>query len=425
MIDLVTLRIKAGDGGNGMVSFRHEKYAAKGGPDGGDGGNGGNVIVRATKALGTLRDLAGVKVIEAAKGQNGGRRKKYGERGADTVVEVPIGTVIWLLRENPTSEAHRKKYGFINAQGQQAFLKRSDYQERQFAGTPGLERYFVEKESQGVPPREKEYLDEQLLEAVASHQLEKTYPDVLKNKAALFTFTADGQEVVLCQGGIGGRGNTAFKGSTNTTPLEAEYGGFGEDKLIQFELKLLANLALVGFPNAGKSTFLSKVTKANPKIANYPFTTLEPNLGILYLGKGQGKDEIIIADIPGLVEGASRGKGLGLDFLRHIENCQALMYVLALPEEIIYDKQQTVDSQAILLWQQYENLQQELRAYDPQLLEKPAFLTVNKIDVYSAEQIDAFRQIFDEKDRKLIPFSAATGKGLDLVKQQIAQIIPV
>jgi GTP-binding protein len=419
MIDFVTLRMKAGDGGNGRVSFRHEKYAAKGGPDGGDGGEGGNVIIRATRTLSTLRDLAGLKLIEAKKGGHGGRKKQFGERGADVVVEVPVGTVIWLRAENRASALRRRKHQFVTSAGEQAFLKRSDFENTFLTRGSGLDRYTVEKESQSAPLREADSLPEEILQAFQT----QTLSDQDLPKEELFHFTEDGQEIILCKGGIGGRGNVAFKGSTMTTPLMAEYGSFGEEKLVQLELKLLADLGLVGFPNAGKSTFLSKVTRANPKIAQYPFTTLEPNLGILYLGKDQSQDEVVIADIPGLVEGASQGKGLGLDFLRHVENCQALMFVLALSEEMIFQSGNSEAQNAELLWQQFEQLRQELGQYNAQLLEKPFFLTVNKIDIYSDKQKDVIRSTFDEKSMNVILFSGVTGEGLETVKKAIAQLV--
>lgn len=418
MIDLVKLELQAGDGGDGRVSFRREKYVTKGGPDGGDAGDGGHVIIRAKSGLTTLRDLAGGKKVLAGRGKNGGRKKQFGEKGEDKILEVPVGTVIWLLKENAVSALRRQKYGFANQAGEQQLLERIDLtedalpKELEESGM-AWEKYFLEKEGQPIPPRQKlDYLsDESNLRDLAEQE-----------KVELFTFTEAEQEVIVCQGGFAGKGNTAFKSSTRTTPFEAQYGSYGEAKFIQLELRLLADLALVGLPNAGKSTFLSKVTKANPKIANYPFTTLEPNLGIFFLGKGQGKDEIIIADIPGLVEGASQGKGLGLDFLRHIENCQALMFVLYLPEEVIFDSSLSDQDKAELLWQQYQKLRDELKLYNPAMLKKAAILTVNKVDLYSTEQIDVFRSYFKQKKMSVIFFSAFTGDNLEVIKKAVSKL---
>lgn len=387
MIDLVKITLVAGDGGDGKVSFRREKYVPKGGPDGGDGGDGGSIIIRAKAGMTTLRDYAGVKKIAAGRGQNGAFRKRFGEKGADKVVEVPVGTVIYLLAENKIASKKRKN---------------TLLDEDSLRGG----KYYLEDENQGIPYRDP---DSDLIE--------------LEEKAELFIFTDDGQEYIVCEGGEGGKGNVHFKSAAKTTPLEASYGAFGEQKLVQLEMKLLADLGLVGFPNAGKSTFLSKVTKANPKIANYPFTTIEPNLGIMYLGAGQSKEEIVIADIPGLIEGASQGKGLGMDFLRHIENCKTLMFVLYLDESVIFDDQLSDAKKADLLWEQYRQLRNELANHDQKLLEKPAIVTINKIDLYSAKQIDAFRSCFIDKDMNVIFFSTVTNEGLDEVKKVIAKTI--
>lgn len=414
MIDLVKLKLVAGDGGHGIVSFRREKYVPKGGPDGGTGGNGGSIILRSRRGLTTLRDYAGVNKIEAEDGKRGAFRKRFGERGEDKIIDVPIGTEVILVAENMISSARRKKYGFVNDEGEQELLNRADFREGEVAPGRGrsngtLAKYYLEDEKQGIPWIEADDLDINNLE----EELNET----------LFIFTEDNQEIVICQGGIGGRGNVSFKSSMNTTPLEAEYGSFGEQKYVKLELKLLADLGLVGFPNAGKSTFLSKVTKANPKIANYPFTTLEPNLGIMYLGEGQAKDEIVIADIPGLIEGASEGKGLGLDFLRHVENSKALMFVLYLTEEVIFDQNISDEEKAEMLWDQYQKLKHELENYSDKMAQKTSFLTINKMDLYSAEQIDVFRSFFKQKNMSVIFFSTVSGEGLDEVKKEIAKLI--
>jgi len=384
MIDLVKLTLAAGNGGDGKVSFRREKFVTKGGPDGGDGGDGGSVLIRSRAGMTTLRDYAGVNLYKAGRGQNGGRRKKFGLKGEDRILEVPVGTVVYLLGENKIA-AKRRNNSLLAAE----------------ALSGG--KYYLEDENQGIPPRDP---DDQL--------------EILDKKIELFTFKEAEQELLVCSGGRGGRGSVHFKSSTKTTPLEAEYGGFGEQKLVQLELKLLADVGLVGFPNAGKSTFLSKVTKANPKIANYPFTTIEPNLGIMYLGADQGKEELIIADIPGLIEGAYQGKGLGLDFLRHIENCQSLMFVLYLDEAVVFDGSLSEQEKAELLWQQYQQLKNELGNYDQELLRKRSLLTVNKVDLYTSSQIDAFRSYFIDKDINLIFFSAVTGEGIGELKKLLS-----
>jgi GTP-binding protein len=387
MIDLVKLTLAAGNGGDGKVSFRREKFVTKGGPDGGDGGNGGSITIRCVAGMTTLRDYAGVKLLKAERGQNGDRRKKFGEKGESKTIEVPVGTVLYLLGENKIANKRRNN---------------SLLSEELSSGG----KYYLEEENTGIPPRDP---DDQI--------------KLLDEKLEIFVFKEANQELLVCHGGRGGRGSVHFKSSVKTTPLEAEYGAFGEQKLVQLELKLLADLGLVGFPNAGKSTFLSKVTRANPKIANYPFTTIEPNLGIMFLGSGQGKDELVLADIPGLIEGASQGKGLGLDFLRHIENCQSLMFILYLDETVIYDSNISDGEKAKLLWQQYEQLRKELSEYDTALLEKSSLVTINKIDLYTDEQMEAFRSLFSEKDINVIFFSTVTNEGMDEVKKAIGKTL--
>lgn len=386
MIDLVKLKLIAGDGGHGRVSFRREKYVPKGGPDGGYGGDGGHVIIESTKHINTLKHLTGKKEITAFAGEIGGRRKKTGERGEDIVVKVPVGTVIWVEKENQPSFFRRKKYGV------EYLVNKSEVE---------LDKYFVEKEGQGIPFRE------------SSEWLEI-------ERVPVFTFDQPDQRVIICQGGFGGRGNVAFKSGSNTTPLEAEYGSFAEKKLVTLELKLLADIGLVGYPNAGKSTLLSKITKANPKTANYPFTTIEPNLGVLSFG---AEKDVVVADIPGLIEGASEGKGLGLDFLRHVENSRVLLYVLFLEEEQLSDKNLTVVEKTALIWQQYQLLQKELKNYHPSLIKKPFVVSVNKIDLYDQELQQAIKEKFEQARVKVLLFSGFTGDGLIKLVKKLEQVL--
>ena len=382
MIDLVKLKLIAGDGGHGRVSYRHEKYAAMGGPDGGYGGAGGSIIIRSTNHYNTLKHYSGKTAITAPHGQLGGRKKMSGEKGEDTIMEVPLGTVVWLEKENQSSSNRRKRYGVKYS------LKRSETK---------FDKYFVEKEGRGIPERPEE-----------------EFIEIEKEKIA--TLTEEGQEIVICQGGFGGRGNIAFKGSRNTTPLEAEYGSLGEKKTVALELKLLADIGLVGYPNAGKSTLLSKITKANPKTANYPFTTIEPNLGVLTFPSG---NDAIVADIPGLIEGASEGKGLGLDFLRHVENSKMLVYVLFIEENMVSNEDVSVKEKAEMVWNQYKLLEKELKNYHPSLLEKPFFISINKIDIYPEDLQKSLKDYFSKKKQKALLFSGFTGNGLDEVISKI------
>jgi GTP-binding protein len=400
MIDIVKLTLQAGAGGNGRVSFRREKYIPKGGPDGGQGGDGGSIILRVNPKLTTLHHLAGTSEFVASSGQAGGKRSKTGSKGEDKIIEVPRGTSVWLLTENQVSHRRRSRYG-LNWK-----VNRSDVR---------FDRYYLEKEGQFIP--EPPFLDE----------LEKPEKIDLKNLASLkklastqlIELTEPGAEVVISQGGFGGRGNESFKASNNTTPLEAEYGTPGEAKTVLLELKLLADIGLIGFPNAGKSTLLSRLTEAKPKIANYPFTTLEPQLGVLRVGSGEDARELVVADIPGLIEGAHAGKGLGFTFLRHLEHCQMLVYVLFLEDEVVLDEALTVDEKLKRLQQQYQALRQELTSYDDQLLHKKSLLTVNKIDIYSKELLDTLKSGFDGVGDKPLLISGYTGEGLDQLRHEL------
>ena len=389
MIDLVNLVIKAGNGGHGRVSFRREKYIPKGGPDGGDGGNGGSVIVRVNPKLGTLQHLAGIHQIEAQHGGNGGRRNMSGPKGEDVVIEVPPGTVIWLEAETFFKHNPRLKYAL---------------QCRTPKGEIRFKHYFLEKEGESIPAREEN----------TSHPVEKT---------KLVELLADSPEITLVQGGFGGRGNDAFKSASNTTPLEADYGTWGEHKQVIFELKLLADVGFVGLPNAGKSTLLSRLTNARPKIANYPFTTLEPHLGVLAADEAVGQREIVLADIPGLIEGASQGKGLGFDFLRHLEHCQALIFVLALDDTIAADPQVDPLEKAAQLYSQLTTLKTELITHSPEFATKKSTVIINKADLYTPEAITAMTEYFVEQGVAVKVISAATGEKINELIKMINQLV--
>ena len=339
MIDEVSFKVKAGNGGNGAVSFHRAKYIPKGGPDGGDGGNGGSIWLGAEKGINTLSFFAGRDRFEANNGGKGSGSKRHGENAEDITLKVPVGTVVSeIISQLP----------IVNCQ-----------------------------------------LISDLVE--------------------------DRQKVCIAQGGVGGRGNFHFRSSVNTTPLEFEEGTRGEKKLIQLELKVLAQVGLVGLPNAGKSTLLSILTKAQPKIANYPFTTLTPNLGAMKLPGRQ--DHLVIADIPGLIEGASSGKGLGLSFLRHIERCRILLYLVAPTDEVL-GGELTEKSLYTDLNRQYDEVRKELGMYKKELLDVPSMVVINKIDLLSEELAEKAAKKFASKKLTVLMLSAATGAGLqELVKE--------
>ncbi|MCL4208358.1 GTPase ObgE [Patescibacteria group bacterium] len=406
MIDLVKLLLIAGDGGNGRVSFYRAKFITKGGPDGGYGGNGGDIIFVGDKHTSTLKHLAGVTEIVANKGGHGGKKKMHGADAEPIFVKVPVGTTLWSIAENDL--AKRRRTGISLSR---PFSKNE----------VRFETYEVERETISPSERDVAGLDHVYDENALDQDFKiknLNINDVAKEK--LVEITEDGQEVVVCQGGFGGRGNIAFKNSRNTTPMEAEYGTQGERRVVLVELKLLANVGLVGFPNAGKSTLISKITKANPKIANYPFTTLEPHLGILETAGGR---ELIIADIPGLVEGASEGKGLGFSFLRHVEACQVLLFVLALEESVIFDESVSLSQKAEQLWSEYQTLKNELGQYGEAMLTKPHFIGLNKVDLYSQELRDEIEKLFAQKSEKFEFFSGFTGENLDKIGTILVRLV--
>lgn len=412
MFDLVQLRLIAGNGGNGRVSFRREKFIPKGGPDGGNGGNGGDVILRATRTHNTLQHFAGVKEYAAESGQPGGPSHMEGNNGEDLVIEVPIGTRIWLTGENFTSKVRRT---YRAREGQ---VKPEIKHKRYFTSVHGG-RY------EPLPVDEIEPIEDVSSEEQGSHEKKHiTRSDALKNvrfqdipKKLLVELLEEGQTYVVCRGGERGRGNDTFKSSTNTTPIEAEYGTHGERKSVLLEMRLIADVGLVGYPNAGKSTLLSIVTRANPKIANYPFTTLEPNLGVMFSEEGEGQD-IVMADIPGLIEGASEGKGLGYEFLRHVQASRVLLYVLSLDEAEIFSKESDTEK-AKKLWLQYQVLVDELKNYDVSLIDKPVLVSLSKSDLYSPELTKTIVTHFRGHDVEILPFSAVTRSGIQLLQQAL------
>jgi GTP-binding protein len=339
MIDEVVFTVRAGDGGDGKLSFRREKYVPRGGPDGGDGGDGGSVYLEADENLNTLCWFAGKDKFEAEAGKPGGKAKRHGEDGEDVVLKVPVGTVVEL--------------------------------------------------------RDSEIPKFQLLADLTRH----------------------GKRVCVARGGKGGRGNWYFRSATNTTPREAEKGGLGEIRTIRLSLKVLADAGLVGLPNAGKSTILSVLTAARPRIADYPFTTLEPNLGVV---KSRSKS-LVLADIPGLIKGASQGKGLGVRFLKHIERCRLLVFVLYPTEQLLSGKPE-VGKLAKALQKQLGEVEKELREYNPKLLRLRRLLVLNKIDLLPRDLSEkVIKRLEKAVPEQWLAVSAATGEGISMLKEEVLQ----
>ena len=327
--DYAKVNVKAGDGGNGIVAFRREKYVPKGGPAGGDGGKGGSIILRADEGLRTLIDFRYQTHYKGKRGDHGSGAKQHGRSADDIVPRGPVGTVV--------RDADTKK----------------------------------------------------LLGDLRHH----------------------GQEIVVAQGGRGGRGNARFVSSTHRAPAFAENGEKGEERWITLELKLLADVGLVGFPNVGKSTIISRVSAAKPKIANYHFTTLEPNLGMVRVDAGRS---FVIADVPGLVEGAAEGAGLGHRFLRHVERTRVLVHVVDLSGS---EGRDPLEDLAVI--------RGELERYAPQLNEKPMVIVANKVDLMSDDDRDAALARLSEAypEVRIFPMSAATDSDLNELVYHLADIL--
>jgi GTP-binding protein len=325
-IDRVKIYVKGGDGGNGAVAFRREKYVPLGGPDGGDGGRGGNVVFQVNPGLRTLLDFRYKQHLRAGRGAHGEGANRHGRGAGDLVVKVPPGTQV---RDDETGRL-------------------------------------------------------------------------------LADLTEEGQTFIVARGGRGGRGNSRFAGSANKAPRFAEKGEPGEERWVVLELKLIADVGLIGFPNAGKSTLLSRASAARPKIADYPFTTLSPNLGVVHL---DGTDPFVIADLPGLIGGAHQGVGLGHEFLRHVERTRLLIHVV---DAAGVAGRSPLDD----FWQ----INEELRLYDPRLAQLPQLVAANKMDLPAAA--GGLAELTKELgDTNVFPVSAVTGSGVKELLYRAAEML--
>jgi GTP-binding protein len=372
-VDKVRVFAKAGNGGNGSVSFRREQFVDRGGPDGGDGGDGGDVVLVADKNVSDLSDYHFSPRLVAPHGGHGRGKNCTGRSGKDKIFRVPVGTQVFRLSA-PVRQLGYQRYRPA------AVTADPDWKSKAMLGIPF------------TPGRAKQ--------ALKVERRQEAAPEILPQRELIADLVEDGQRFVLAKGGRGGRGNTAFKSSTHQAPREFEYGEPGEELHVELELKTLADVGLVGYPNAGKSTLLSKLTRAHPKIAAYPFTTLTPNVG---LTDYDDYERITIADVPGLIEDAHAGKGLGHDFLRHIERCRLLLILLDMAG---------VDGRKP--WDDYRQLLRELKLYNPGILDKPRLVVANKMDLPAAKKNLA---AFKRKHRvRLIEISAHEGTGLDKLK---------
>jgi GTP-binding protein len=374
-VDRVKIHAKAGDGGNGCVSFRREKYVDRGGPDGGDGGDGGDIVLVADKDTGDLSDFFYHPRLAAKHGGHGRGKNCAGRNAPDVIARVPVGTQVYRLTK-PVREYKQSPYR--PAAAQETLIKTTA-----MLGLPYR------------PGRAK-----QAVHAVAESPVAEVTGE-LPERELIADLIKPGERFVLARGGRGGRGNFRFKSSTHQAPREFEYGEPGEQLDVELELKTLADVGLVGFPNAGKSTLISRITHAHPKIAPYPFTTLSPNVGVVTYDDDFAR--IRVADIPGLIEGAHAGKGLGHDFLRHIERCALLLVLLDMAG---VDGRRPADD--------YEQLLTELELYNPGILKKRQLVVANKMDLPAAKKnLAAFKR---RHRGRVLEISALDGAGLEKLR---------
>jgi GTPase len=330
-IDEARVRVKAGDGGNGCVAFRREKFVPRGGPSGGDGGRGGDILLESSERHNTLVHFRFNPEHKADRGRHGEGSNCSGRDGEDTILKVPVGTVL--------------------------------------------------------------YDDE--------------------TGALVHDFQRPDERIIIAKGGRGGRGNQHFATPTHQAPRESEAGREGEERSYRLELKLLADVGLVGYPNAGKSTLISRISAAKPKIADYPFTTLEPNLGVVSVGEPPHEDSFVVADIPGLIEGAHLGAGLGVQFLRHIERTRVLVHLVDVSDAS--GRPDPVEDFRVIM--------NELKSFGHELDTKPMLVVASKADVANPEKLKKLRAMAKRRKLPFYAISAVTGEGISELKYAIGDVV--
>ena len=369
-VDHIQIHAKAGKGGRGAVSFRREKFVPRGGPDGGDGGRGGNIILRPDPNVDNLVEFHYQSNLKARAGENGGSKNCTGRAAQDMIYKVPIGTLVYRMpfEREEAGPAPRDTTSFLNLET--------------------LTDEEAAKLEHRKAPRRK--VDPEELELVMD-------------------IAVPGVDFVLCKGGDGGKGNVHFKSSKNRVPRQYTDGTEGDEGVFYLELRKIADAGLVGYPNAGKSTLLSRISNAHPKIAPYPFTTLTPHIGVVDLANFR---RVTVADIPGLIEGAHENVGLGHDFLRHIVRCKLLIFVIDMAGS---EGREPLDD--------LQKLRKELDLYDPTLSERPWIVVANKMDLDGAKtKLKHFKTRY--KKLEIFPVCAEKSEGLEKLKARFAELIP-
>ncbi|MEM6995479.1 MAG: Obg family GTPase CgtA [Myxococcota bacterium] len=413
-VDQVRVYVAAGRGGDGMVAWRREKYVPRGGPAGGDGGTGGDIVFVADSHLSTLLDLRYRQRLKAEHGRPGEGRDRNGRGGNDLVVRVPVGTVITVegvgevdATGAPAGETDNVIYVDDDGATFESSASEPDEAEGSDAGEGGRRP----RRSRGSEFDAPDELVDEIGDRAAAAMLRDKKPREARYSVGdvIADLTEDGQRVVVARGGGGGRGNIHFRSSTNRAPDRAEPGQPGECLSLRLELRLLADVGIVGYPNVGKSTLIARVSRAKPKVADYPFTTLVPQLGVVRLGEGRS---MVVADVPGLIDGASEGKGLGHRFLRHLERTRVLLHLLA------PDPTEGRDPLADL-----DALEVELTRYGASFEGRPRVVALNKRDLLADDagkaQIAELRAALRARNIPLFVVSAHTGAGLDKLLEAI------
>lgn len=445
-IDRVRIEIHAGDGGKGVVAWRREAHVPQGGPAGGDGGTGGDVWIVADEQLGTLLDVGYRRLYRAEAGKPGASKNHNGRDGEDCIIRVPVGTMVFYEGEVTEPGQPRPWEDELDAEVDDGFADEGELDDEAIehdaddpdvfeAGTDvdaddepseagELENVWVREGGSGEPaPEAAGERDEVLFDAppeiretisaaaqrhhILEHPRQAAPRSPTRTRGELIgDLDEPGAKLLVAHGGRGGRGNVHFVSSTNRSPDQAEPGTPGESMWLRLELKLLADVGIVGYPNVGKSTLISRISRARPEIADYPFTTLAPQLGVVSL---PGDRTMVVADVPGLIDGASEGRGLGHEFLRHLERTRVLLHLLA-PDptpgrEVLAD---------------LDALEGELRRYGDMFEGRPRVVALNKLDTPDSQAlVKRARRALRRRNIPLFPISALTGEGVDALLEAL------
>ncbi len=410
-VDHIKIFVKAGDGGNGCCSFRREKFVPKGGPDGGDGGRGADVILQVDHHTDNLKEFFYRSHHKADKGRPGEGQRKTGKSGKHLILKVPPGTIVYRC-ESPEPKVEDefelpKDLDWVgdydsDDEGRMVLMDRDegleDEGEEDIAEDAGTDCMVEGEEAEAYDFSAEEEVDTEEDE----EEEESPFGEIVAD------LTEVGEKFVLCSGGTGGKGNWNFRTDTNQAPIEYTPGEKGESGWYYLELRKIADVGLVGFPNAGKSTLLSALSNATPKVAAYPFTTLKPMVGVVEF---PGFIRSTVADIPGLIEGAHRNVGLGHDFLRHISRCSIFLFVV---DTASVDQRDPISDIQIL--------RKELKLFDEELSQRPWLIIANKIDLEEAELfLEPLKTRFPNQE--IIPISAKEGEGIDDLRRKLCEMV--